>query len=450
MDVKPLDVRFAVLVAAIAVFTSSCDEGQPPVSPPQETAVALPPTHAEYIARLQAAGLTDTLLVERWLAGAHRALRRPVRIGLPHEERGAFVPHDVRSVGLAFEAIEGQTLTLEIERSADSSGRLFAQLFFVDPASVETRFREVAVLTDTAGDTLALATTGRYVLRLQPELHAAIDFRVRVELDAALPFPVSGHTRRSVRSFFGDVRDGGRRRHEGIDIFARRGTPVLAVTDGIAMPRQSPRGGDTVWLRGEGRSFYFAHLDSVAIESRTRVRAGDVLGTVGNTGNARTTPPHLHFGIYRRGYGAIDPFPYFESATFTDEPPPSDFERGFAAVVTAGLNLRETPGTNAASLARLDAGSVVEARAAAGDWLRIEQADGTSGWIHRRYQRRPVADAPLRVARDTWLHATPDGVPIARARVGDALHRFAADSVWVLVGVDPAEPLGWVRIGKAW
>ncbi len=59
-------------------------------------------------------------------------------------------------------------------------------------------------------------------------------------------------------------------------------------------------GGKQVWLRDtkRGQSLYYAHLDSIAKTSGS-VKTGDTLGFVGNTGNARTTPPHLHFGIYK-------------------------------------------------------------------------------------------------------------------------------------------------------
>ena len=442
-------VARALVALTLAVVVAGCNE---PPSPPSaaEPVELAPPNHAEYFERLQNAGLSDSLVVQRWLRGAHAALRTPTDIRLPHEERGAFVPHDIGAVGLAFDVLEGQTLRAIIDQSDDSSGRLFAQLFYIDPLSVTDRFQLVATLTDTAGDNLQLARTGRYVLRLQPELHAAIDYRVRLELDAALPFPVSGHTLRSVRSFFGDVRDAGRRRHEGIDVFARRNTPVVAVVDGIAMPRQSERGGNTVWLRGTDRSFYFAHLETVAIEYRQRVRAGDVLGYVGNTGNARTTPPHLHFGIYRRGLGAIDPFPYFESLTFSEEPRDVGYEPGFVEITDRRARLRPKPVTVGSPLAELETGAVVAAKAVAGDWLRVERGDGTAGWVRRRYQQAASAEAQLAVFRDSWLRAAPDGLPIARLHKNQTVHRFGADSIWVLVGLTEDKPLGWVRMGKAW
>ncbi|MEL7536892.1 MAG: M23 family metallopeptidase [Pseudomonadota bacterium] len=445
MTGKTAAVHIFTFCFVSATLLAACSADVEPIPPPPEPVVTGPPTHAEYIANLRVAGLTDTLLVDGWLTGAHTALRKPTGVAIPHEEAGIFVPHDVRSVGLAFNVIEGQTLRIAIDRSSDSRGRLFAQLFFNNPQDFETPFRQVATLTDTAGGEFTLTDSGRYILRLQPELHASIDYRVRLELEAALPFPVSGHTRRSVLSFFGDVRDGGRRRHEGIDIFAKRDTPVVAVVDGTAVARESRRGGNVVWLRGGGRSYYFAHLNRIAISRRQRVNAGDVIGYVGNTGNARTTPPHLHFGIYRRGWGAIDPFPYFEAFTFSEEPPESVFEPGFGVITTTGLNLRETPGTDQPPVTQLEAGTIVEKRAAAGDWLRVQLANGTAGWIHRRYQREAAATVePLRLVGDSWLHASPGGQPVERIRAGRPIYRFGSASDWDLIGIDPQEPMGWM------
>jgi murein DD-endopeptidase MepM/ murein hydrolase activator NlpD len=108
--------------------------------------------------------------------------------------------------------------------------------------------------------------------------------------------------------------------HHGVDIFAPLGAPILAVADGtLFRVGWNAVGGNRFWLRdGAGNEFYYAHLSAfspVAQEGR-RVKAGDVIGFVGTTGDAAGTPPHLHFEIHPReliwmGYdGAIDPYPY--------------------------------------------------------------------------------------------------------------------------------------------
>jgi murein DD-endopeptidase MepM/ murein hydrolase activator NlpD len=130
-------------------------------------------------------------------------------------------------------------------------------------------------------------------------------------LSRSLAFPVSG-SRANIGSFWGDERDGGKRRHEGIDIFAKKGTPVVAVCDGIITSVGTNRlGGKVIWMQActHPWSAYYAHLDDQKVKAGQLVKKGQVLGTVGNTGNAITTPPHLHFGIYR-WIGVADPLPY--------------------------------------------------------------------------------------------------------------------------------------------
>lgn len=123
--------------------------------------------------------------------------------------------------------------------------------------------------------------------------------------------PVEGVHRRALVDTWGAARSEGRS-HEGIDIFARRGTPVTAATEGLVIRMGENRlGGTVVWVYGPGRQrHYYAHLERVAdrLAVGDRVAVGDVLGHVGNSGNARGTPPHLHYGIYSPG-GAINPYP---------------------------------------------------------------------------------------------------------------------------------------------
>lgn len=103
-------------------------------------------------------------------------------------------------------------------------------------------------------------------------------------------------------------------RHEGTDIFALGGTPVLAVVDGVLEKvGTAPLGGIKLWLRspGDNWTYYYAHLSGYApgVANGTRVKKGDVLGYVGATGNARGTPPHLHFETHVPSGAAINPYP---------------------------------------------------------------------------------------------------------------------------------------------
>lgn len=110
--------------------------------------------------------------------------------------------------------------------------------------------------------------------------------------------------------------------HEGVDIFAARGTPLLATTRGvIARKGVAVLGGNKLWLVGaDGTQYYYAHLTQFApgIEDGSIVEAGQVIGSVGNTGNAITTPPHLHFEIHPGGGDAINPFPILDAVRRSD------------------------------------------------------------------------------------------------------------------------------------
>ena len=132
-------------------------------------------------------------------------------------------------------------------------------------------------------------------------------------------FPVADpHT---FASTFGAPRSGGRS-HEGNDIFAPMGTPLLASESGvIANVGVGTLGGTKLWVYGEsGTQYYYAHLIAYAdgIVEGSRVEAGDVVGYVGNTGNAITTPPHLHYEIHPNGAGPIDPYPLLHAVDLVD------------------------------------------------------------------------------------------------------------------------------------
>ncbi len=100
---------------------------------------------------------------------------------------------------------------------------------------------------------------------------------------------------------FGADRDGGARQHKGVDMFAPVGSPVVAPESGELVLFWNELGGRSFGLYADSGTFYYgAHLDSFVGEDR-RVVAGELVGTVGNTGNARTTPPHLHFQVHPEG-----------------------------------------------------------------------------------------------------------------------------------------------------
>ena len=135
---------------------------------------------------------------------------------------------------------------------------------------------------------------------------------------SALRMPVVGVRNRDLSDSWHDPRDGGARLHKGIDIFAPKGTEVVAVVDGIvSFIGDQPKGGHCLWLTTEnGSSFYYAHLDrwAAGLYEGMEVQSGDLLGYVGNTGNAKYTPSHLHFGVNQNDE-MVNPFPLLTKAT---------------------------------------------------------------------------------------------------------------------------------------
>jgi murein DD-endopeptidase MepM/ murein hydrolase activator NlpD len=152
-------------------------------------------------------------------------------------------------------------------------------------------------------------TTNKLVAQAQPLVDRGVPLDQAL-IAIAAPFPVAGKAR------FTD--DWGNPRynpcphwHQGTDIFADFGTPVVASEAGVVNARgRHPVGGLSVWMTGDDKmSFYYAHLQSFAdVHPGQRVGAGTVLGYVGDTGNAEGGSPHLHFSVHpptRRAFGVV-------------------------------------------------------------------------------------------------------------------------------------------------
>ena len=93
-------------------------------------------------------------------------------------------------------------------------------------------------------------------------------------------------------------------------MMAAHGTPNVAVVSGTFKTHHSRLGGLSIYLKGDdGHTYYYAHLSSISVTDGQRVKAGDVIGAVGNTGNAITTPPHLHWQVHPGGGAPVNPYP---------------------------------------------------------------------------------------------------------------------------------------------
>jgi peptidoglycan LD-endopeptidase LytH len=121
--------------------------------------------------------------------------------------------------------------------------------------------------------------------------------------------PVKGPVR--IGQGWGAPRDGGRRRHQGIDLLAPAGTPLVAVASGhiTRLSNQDRgRGGISLWLRDrQDTAYYYAHNHHNLVRLGQRVQPGQLIARVGATGNARGGPPHLHFQIHPGGGRPVSP-----------------------------------------------------------------------------------------------------------------------------------------------
>jgi murein DD-endopeptidase MepM/ murein hydrolase activator NlpD len=120
-------------------------------------------------------------------------------------------------------------------------------------------------------------------------------------------FPVAAEGAPHFSDDFGVIRAGGTP-HKGNDLFAAEGTPIVAVDDGAVRFVEDPIGGHAFYLAADDRTVYYgAHLSAYEGTDR-RVQAGEVIGYVGQTGNAARTSPHLHFEVHPSGGVAVDPY----------------------------------------------------------------------------------------------------------------------------------------------
>lgn len=313
-------------------------------------------------------------LITRWKEASEKALLDSVTIPVPYVEAGKFTPQSFIVYSYEISLDQGERLRAEIQ--TDSMETLvFMDLFQQKRDTLEPY--EHTISSDFTGTQLQkeISSPGVYKLLVQPEIMANTSFRLKIYKEPVYTFPVASKDNAAVQSIWGADRDAGRRRHEGIDIFAPRGTPVVAATSGrISSTGNKGLGGKQVWLRDakRGNSLYYAHLDSIIARPGMKVSPGDTLGLVGNTGNARTTAPHLHFGIYKGYRGAQNPLPFVFQTEKPEDSQVSEIADSEYIISKATANLRKGPST------KFRVGAKVKPQ----DSLRLLGETGT--WYHAR------------------------------------------------------------------
>jgi peptidoglycan LD-endopeptidase LytH len=338
--------------------------------------------YEEYLDKLKKVEINKTALGSEWIRAGESALRDSIEVEIPFRETGYFSTKTVRAESFRFLAKEGQRIEVTTIWNSKTSGQLFLDVFKVDKSEV---FHLIA-----ADSTLTLSfeieNDGEYLLRLQPELLRGGKFILEIQSKPVLAFPIPGKDSRAIGSFFGVDRDGGKRKHEGVDIFASKKTPVIAVVNGrVSRAGTNQLGGKVVFLNDFKRrnSYYYAHLDSQFVSAGELVNVGDTLGLIGNTGNARYTPAHLHFSVYTWMRGAIDPLPFIQEQRKNIEPDAGQIKYLNQLSVTKGRRTELFGGQGVRPVAKtiLGKNTVVEIIGLSGKYYRIKLPDRTEGYI---------------------------------------------------------------------
>ena len=264
-----------------------------------------------YEKELYKAKLEKTQAGQTWFRVGKEVLSDSLFSVAPYQER-FFLGDSIPAQSIRLKIPEGRNLVITpLKAETDTASKLFVELYRIKSNGKPQRIdylndgEQTLTYSNQTGDTL--------LLRLQTGLNERVAVSISLTSLPSLAFPVANHSMSNVISFWGADRDRGARSHEGIDISAKRGTPAVAAEDGfITQVGTNNLGGKVVFLSPNGSpySLYYAHLDSQLVSTGDRVIKGDTLGLVGNTGNAITTSPHLHFGIYANGSGAVNPLPF--------------------------------------------------------------------------------------------------------------------------------------------
>ncbi|MFK8162556.1 MAG: peptidoglycan DD-metalloendopeptidase family protein [Lewinella sp.] len=309
----------------------------------------------------------------------------PLSVGLPHRELVHLDNQLILSAqALRFRLPAGRLLRI---RALNDSDHLFGELFRLKSGAATKRpadwftaeGREITYETPWLhGEELLL------VIQTAPWQFTR--YEIQITTEPILQFPVAGKDDKAIQSFWGAPRDGGARKHEGNDIFAPKGTKLVALTDGeITRLTNTGIGGKTVWLYDRERDlrYYYAHLDEQLVRKGQRVRRGDVVGTVGNTGNARTTPPHLHFGIYDNN--ALDPFPFLQNPDVLPPASPISLTEPAKRSSVPGRGshyLRLQPQSGGSVIRQLQNGEIITVLGVSGRFRRIKTERGEIGYAN--------------------------------------------------------------------
>ncbi|RYY55300.1 MAG: M23 family peptidase [Chitinophagaceae bacterium] len=370
--------------------------------------------HEKYSQGLKDAGLAGSTLGAAWISAGEKSLTLPATVTLPYREKGFFPADRPSAAGFSFTAKKGEMVNIRLDVTPSTGYRVFLEIWQLSGSN-----RDLLADTDSLPGNISyeVRSDGTYTLRVQPELLQSVGYTLNIGTSPSLAFPVRSQDNPKASSFWGADRDGGRRSHEGVDIFAKKRTPAVAIADGrVTRVNENELGGKVVWMRPDGKDYtlYYAHLDSQMVTDGQRVRTGDVLGLIGNTGNARTTPAHLHFGIYASG-GAVNPWPFINVNTPRSRAIVSDTTLAGKNARTGAQEIRVGQKSE-----KLPTGTSVRILAALGDEFRVLLPDGREGFIlAKTVSTQPIRQLKLKQPV-TLLTAPEPGAAVKEDLAGGA------------------------------
>jgi murein DD-endopeptidase MepM/ murein hydrolase activator NlpD/SH3-like domain-containing protein len=401
--------------------------------------------HEQYADKLAGAGLKETALGRAWFDASDKTLSNPLSITIPYKETGYFAADKPHAIGLRFQAKRGEKLNINVTKRPATGFAIYLELWQAEagksPKLVAAADTTLSTIEHEVDDVQAV-----YVLRLQPELLKGGEYTLSISAGPSLAYPIKASGKNHTQSFWGDARDAGVRKHEGIDMFAPRLTPVVAAADGrVTRVNENNLGGLVVWMRPRDKNYtlYYAHLDKQLVTDGQAVKVGDTLGLIGNTGNAKSTAPHLHFGIYTSG-GAVDPFPFINPVVRT---PPNitalvDNIGKFVSAETKSVKLYAGLNEPAANLAQH---TFMEVEAAAADWYKVRLPDGRQGLVKSADANALSVIRRLTVKQETGVYDMPDSAAARKQilKAGNAVNILAAFNNYYFVRTE-ADITGWI------
>lgn len=321
-------------------------------------------------------------VLSKWRNAGEYSLHHPLAAPNNYFESGRFFATDSSATSFAVNIKRGQKLTASFRKSLGTPNKVYLDLWNatnrLDPNFLIASDTINNMVEYIAGNDMDL------ILRFQGEIGFAGNYFFTVQTGPSLLYPIAANVKAPIGSFWGDGRDGGTRKHEGVDIMAPKHSVAVAAASGVVTDvSENSLGGKVVSIHPDrsNLSVYYAHLDSQFVQEGQRVQAGDPIGLTGNTGNARNTVSHLHFGIYVGYNVAIDPLLFIKpvpAKKVIDHPFPTNASFSILGPV------KIYPEPNRAAIpGDLTKNTVVTVKAVTDEFYRVALADGRSGFILR-------------------------------------------------------------------